>query len=823
MKRTPVLLATLAALWPVSAAADRLAVARGQPLTEVSHEATVRIEDGVARYRVRRTFANAGTRAEEAALRIDLAHGAAVTGLRIRARDRWYDGELMEAEEARAKYRELTGIGAWEPKDPALLQWVWADAAHLQVFPVLPGSVHTVEYTLTAPLEYRDGRYVITYPRPGEATQDSLPLAAPVLRVDPGHGDARTLVRVAGSRVSPDTAVVLTPPPKPEWIGEGAPEPGAGYVFSRLDIERDEPVVAAEVTLEIDHTYSSDLRVHLVTPGGEHLEVTRGAGGSNDIRGAFKVELPAPEAPKRGGRPVPKGISSLGSWHLVVSDHAGFDVGSLDAWSLALTPAKAGAKLVRGVAADLPRFIPDAADGDGDGSHAVIEVEPAPIATLAARLGRVVASERRGFTRLEIDAAPQLSALPRRASVVFVLDVSRSVGPEQVDAQLRIVRAYLSHVPDAAAELVVFDRFARRAFGEFVTAKDVEPALARARAAGMFVGGNGSALEEGLRLAATALHGRGGPTRIVALTDAHLRTRFRNELADPGLARAPRATITHLAIPVFDDEAYIRRDDAHALAPIAASHRGVLFTVSAPEDDKSLPKAALGLVRPVAIDHFAVRGVDLSSARELPEALREGAGYRAMLAVEDPTRSVVITGKIWATPLRRVIRHEPGFDAATAAFVFSEDEHGDLTKEEMLRVAFAGRAVSPVTSYLATEPGVRPSTEGLLGEEVGAAFGLGGLGLVGRGGGGGGTGSSLPSLADLLDPAVDRCVAAHRPAAGWRVELELETTRAEIVDVEVKQARGGAGIANCLEEATWALALPEANWPARKTHRVGFG
>ncbi len=85
MQHTAVLLAVLSTLSPAPAAADRLASARGQPLTEVSHEATVRIEDGVARYRVRRTFANAGTRAEEAALRIDLAHGAAVTGLRIRA------------------------------------------------------------------------------------------------------------------------------------------------------------------------------------------------------------------------------------------------------------------------------------------------------------------------------------------------------------------------------------------------------------------------------------------------------------------------------------------------------------------------------------------------------------------------------------------------------------------------------------------------------------------------------------------------------------------------------------------------------------------
>ncbi len=91
---------------------------------------------------------------------------------------------------------------------------------------------------------------------------------------------------------------MLAPLPKPEWVGDGAPRPGAGYVFSRLDISgRDRPVLAAEVNLRIDHTYSGDLQVHLITPAGEHVEVTRGASGNNDIRGTFKLDLPAP-APK---------------------------------------------------------------------------------------------------------------------------------------------------------------------------------------------------------------------------------------------------------------------------------------------------------------------------------------------------------------------------------------------------------------------------------------------------------------------------------------------------------------------------------------------
>src|SRR5687768_15093829 len=113
------------------AAADVLLATLGEPVTEVSHAVDVTIKDGVAIYKVQRVFANAGERADEAGLEIDLPPGAAATGLRIRARDRWYDGELMEREKAARMYHEMTGMGAYEPKDPALLQWMWADKLYL--------------------------------------------------------------------------------------------------------------------------------------------------------------------------------------------------------------------------------------------------------------------------------------------------------------------------------------------------------------------------------------------------------------------------------------------------------------------------------------------------------------------------------------------------------------------------------------------------------------------------------------------------------------------------------------------------------------------
>ena len=81
-------------------------------MVEVAHAVEIRIADGVATYTVRRTFSNPGTVADQVELDIDLPYGAAATGLRIRAADRWYDGELMERDTAAARYQEMTGFGA---------------------------------------------------------------------------------------------------------------------------------------------------------------------------------------------------------------------------------------------------------------------------------------------------------------------------------------------------------------------------------------------------------------------------------------------------------------------------------------------------------------------------------------------------------------------------------------------------------------------------------------------------------------------------------------------------------------------------------------
>jgi subtilisin-like proprotein convertase family protein len=776
------------------AAADSLIATRSQPLREVAHGVDIRLKNGVAIFRVRRTFANAGKLHEEARLTISLPFGAAATGLRIRGKKKWFDGELMERNKAAALYRKLTGIGPHEPRDPALLSWNWANELQLNVFPVPPGKKATVEYTLTVPTRYSRGHYTLSYPRHNGAKN----LAVPILRVHP-RGKNRTRITVNGKRTARAQSVALRQAVVKPLPGQLERSPGASHVVSTLHIRRRGFVQTVKVRVDIRHTYKSDLKIQLVTPSGESAVLHQKTGGSgNDIRKTYTVKLDEKS-------PV------AGRWHLIVSDHAGRDVGQLVAWSV---QGKVGTRRFRARAYGLPLILPDAPTSAGDLSQALVRLTPPRIRTLAGRLGRVVASGKKQFLRMELDTAPQLRPLPRYASVVFVVDASISMQESGVNEQLALARAYLAHVPTARFEVVLYRRFAKRLVGSFARASTFRAQVATARKRGLLDTGNGSALDEGLALAAKILRRRRGPLRIVMLSDNLLRPSWKNKRALRALATAPRSTIAHVVLPKFagdeDEETTERRDDKHRLSPLAAKHGGVLLHIAGPEtpSHKALKSIVLGLVRPIRIDHVRVIGLPHNHGMDLPKTLKEGDGLREMKRLATAPTQVTVVGRIWAAPYRKIIRVDKRFTRATAAFVFSHDLHSGLTNAEMMRVAKLGRVVSPVTSYLAIEPGVRPSWAGL---------GLDGLGLGGGGAGGGGSGSGgrgfggwggfkYPTLHDLMRHHIKRCVARHKPTANWQVRLRFHTTYKEVVDVVPRSPK--SALQKCLVEGAWQILLP---------------
>jgi hypothetical protein len=751
--------------------ADTLSATLGEPLKESAHQVAISVEGGVAYYKVQRVFANGGGRADEASLDIDLPASGGVTGLRIKARDTWYDGDLMEAGEAARLYEKLTGFGPFPAKDPALLQWVWPDKVHLQVFPVLPKSLSTVEYTLTVPTQYRHGRYHLSYPR------DAGPgLAAASFSVD------RT-ARFDGQEIAAGRRFTLPPPAEEKpWEGGVARDPHASYVFSSLLVKNGGVIGNASLDLDLQHTYRGDLRVELVTPLGQSIVIHDREGASkNDVKGRFPLALPP-------------GTRAPGLWRLVISDHAPRDVGTLHRWTLNFDQLS--------FTSEAPLFIPDSPEGVDDRGLVTIDLPAPPIDTVDARLGRVVASPRHGFVRLDVDAAPELRPLPRKASVVFVIDASYSQGEEGVARQLAVARAYLSWVPDAEYEIVACRRRAQRLFGRFESAArfDVKPPAL----------GNGSELQTGVAAAVAALEGRPGPRRVVVLSDAALRTTF----STAEVAPIPSDMILHVAL-ADPGSAEERRDDAHALSPVARAGHGILLHLSPGEDARQV---VLGLVRPIRIDHFRAsrspqaRGSDSPRSARLAddfrvpglsvrEVLPEGESVRVMTALADPPRTVTLEGELWAEPWRRELAPGEAFSKATAAFVFSEHQYTDLDPREQMVVAMRGQVVSPVTSYIAIEPGTRPSRIGLRGAGGGSGSGYG----AGRGA----LAARMvvsplrPDVRALVAPAIERCKQLH--GAG-PLALEIETTWDEIVDVILKEGAGALG--ECAVEAVWAARLP---------------
>ncbi len=134
--------------------------------------------------------------------------------------------------------------------------------------------------------------------------------------------------------------------------------------------------------------------------------------------------------------------------------------------------------------------------------------------------------------------------------------------------------------------------------------------------------------------------------------------------------------------------------------------------------------------------------------------------------------------------------------------------------------------MSPVTSYLAIEPGVRPSTEGLTLDESSGGLGISG---IGEGGGGMGYGSSHGALGGSsgFDPEafLQKQVAAkweHCKGEVGKATVSLETHYVEVADVTIKLDDPEPEKYDCLNEAAWSLDLRECpfdyvkhNWDIR--------
>ena len=97
------------------------------------------------------------------------------------------------------------------------------------------------------------------------------------------------------------------------------------WVDSTIDVTDNILVGSLKVEVNITHTYIGDLRVILSHAGVDYTLWNREGRNGVNIRQTFPVT-------------AFDGRGANGGWTLKVADEAGSDVGTLDGWTLVVTP-----------------------------------------------------------------------------------------------------------------------------------------------------------------------------------------------------------------------------------------------------------------------------------------------------------------------------------------------------------------------------------------------------------------------------------------------------------------------------------------------------
>ncbi|HZH16791.1 MAG TPA: VWA domain-containing protein [Archangium sp.] len=403
--------------------------------------------------------------------------------------------------------------------------------------------------------------------------------------------------------------------------------------------------------------------------------------------------------------------------------------------------------------------------------------------------------------------AERLSEVPVRARVVFVVDASHSVGPRGISRQLALAREYLQLLPDATAEVVVFRRSAERLFGRFIPASEWKTALASLPAARL-APGNGSHLDEGLKLAQQVLAEGSGPARVLALTDGRLRRAF--EPVPP----APTTSAPDAAV-------HLGWISSHRTGNATPHEKlsGPLVRESCGMQLPAWSGTLEPLVRPLRWEQVHLQDGQGARLKELP-ALQEGEGFQLWLpSPQTPLSQLVLHGQRWGCATSTPVEVDPSLSADLGRNAWAtlraepwkknEDELPPTKAVELL--SKHGDWLSNTRSFLAVPSGAGASTARTHALPDGVMGGV-------AGGVTGGTilcplASQRPcetppehqeALEEVLQSPFSACLEGGKNPS---LQLHIEATGEEIVDVEVTGVASEAQ-ASCVREATWALRLP---------------
>lgn len=445
-----------------------------------------------------------------------------------------------------------------------------------------------------------------------------------------------------------------------------------------------------------------------------------------------------------------------------------------------------------------------------------ITLRPRNAPTLDGSLASVAFGEGMHLVRSSIVAAPRLAALPRGAHVVVLFDASRS--HRDAPSALAAVRSYLASMPAATVDFLTFDREVRAPIG-----RALPVATARARLGTLSLTlRNGSHVDLALARADAILRGSAARTRrVLVVTD----TLTRSAVTADSIGATPwrSGAVLHVASVRPGAPATWRDDDA----PWAALPRrtgGLFWRARASVLSADARAAFEEWARPKRVGRLTVSGLDASLA--IPDELEEGEGFEHFAVATSAAHRVEVSGELWSKPVSTTLTPAAEQSRLAAALAFGSDgPWTQLSEEEQRALAMRGRAVSPVTSYLAVEPGARPSTEGL--DDAGESARSRGSSLSMRGSATrSATAPPKPARAAFgragwLREAV-AAVAKRCTGGAGDVSVRVESTLDEIVDVRdvVLTPSGDQRTLACVREGVWGVLLPDAFDQAFEAHAV---
>jgi hypothetical protein len=425
----------------------------------------------------------------------------------------------------------------------------------------------------------------------------------------------------------------------------------------------------------------------------------------------------------------------------------------------------------------------------------------APVGAMEGRLAVVSFGTNRVLNHYRFDAPPRFSVVPRGAWIVAVVDGSRSFGADERRTGLAALAAALAHHPDGRVAVLVFDRKVHRLFPGFRGVASASPDLVDLA----FASRNGSQVDGALAQADAILQAEApatAPRRILLISDLRTRMALR-----PSELRLRSGAVVHVGV-VESGAPRLDPDDEGAWSNVIERTGGVVWRASATVDPAAadqMRRVYEEWARPMRlrdVQIFAPGADDGPFVAPESDELQEGEALERLAIDRGAIRWAKVEGKLWGHRVQHRLFPTDGEARLWAALVFGSDLLPDLTEPEMMVLARRGRAVSPVTSYLAVEPGVRPSTEGIV-RRANVPDVLVGAADV--------RGQPEPPRLDRQKFLEEELGRAWRECGRERraSTVVLETTVAEVVDVPAIWVAGtDAALARCLEEAAWNLDLP---------------